>query len=141
MTPQTMTGSEWSGRRNLAVGLLLVIAILPGCSRDPLERLYGTWKGKTRIDQDITITIKRDSTIAIETEDDSLRQIRRGTYQVIDRRLRISLASVETYEGDSVRTQVKVDHDEAVFTLTGADELVLRRGQMAIVLEKVGDSP
>ncbi len=126
------------------ISFLFLAASLAGvaaCSHDPGERLYGTWKGKTKIDQDITITIRQDSTIAIETEADSVRRVQKGTYQIIDRRLRISLTSVDTYEGDSVSTRLKSDHDEAVFTLTAANELVLRRGEMAIILEKVGEPP
>jgi hypothetical protein len=123
----------------LLTGISLISLL--SCSRDPLERLYGTWKGKTRIDQDITITIRPDSTIAIETEVDSIRQIKRGTYRVVDRRLRILLTSTETIEGDSVKTQRRLDQDEAVYTLTSAKELVLRRGEMAIVLQRTNNLP
>jgi hypothetical protein len=122
----------------LLMGIFLISSL--SCSQDPLERLYGTWRGKTRIDQDITITIRPDSTIAIEIEADSVRQIKTGTYQVIDRRLRILLTSTQTFEGDSVKKQRKIEHDEAVYTVTRANELVLRRGEMAIVLGKVNDS-
>ncbi len=124
--------------------LLLSAAFLAGvcaCNRDPLDRLYGTWSGKTKTDQDITITIGRDSTIAIETVEDSVRKVQKGTYLIIDRRIRISLTTMETYEGDNVTRQKKTGADEAVFTLTRGNELILRRGLQAIVLQKVSDSP
>ncbi len=119
-----------------------LVAAGSGCSRDPLDQLYGTWKGKTKIDQDITMTFGRDSTIAIETvqEEDSIRKIQRGTFQIVDRRIRIWLTSLETYTGGSVKREKKTGADEAVFTLTMGDELILRRGLSAIVLQKVSDS-
>jgi hypothetical protein len=110
--------------------------ILTGCNRDPLSGLYGTWEGKTRIDQNISITMRPDSTIEIETEVDSARQVRKGTYHVIDRRLRIALSSLETYAGDVIKHETKVDQDEALFTMTGKDEMVLRKGTQAIILHR-----
>jgi hypothetical protein len=107
-----------------------------GCNRDPLSGLYGTWAGKTRIDQNISITMRPDSTIEIETQVDSARQVRKGTYQVIDRRLRIALSSLETYTGDVIKRETKVDQDEALFTMTGKDEMVLRKGTQAIILHR-----
>ena len=117
------------------------VPVVSGCSRDAVDRLHGTWIGKTRIDQDITITIGKDSTIAIETADDSVRKVQRGTYQIVDRRIRISLDSLETYTESGVKRERKTGADEAVFTLTMGNELILRRGLQAIVLQKSGDAP
>ncbi len=114
-----------------------IALVVTSCRKKPLEKLYGTWTGTSKIDQDITITLRPDSTIEIETEADSVRQVRKGTYQIVDRRLRIVLKSVETYTGDSVRREMKNEHDEAVFTLTYDDELVLRRGAQVLVLHRV----
>lgn len=123
------------------VSLILLLVSVTGCGRDPYEKLYGTWSGKTRIDQDITIRIHRDSTIEIETEVDSVRQVQKGTFQVIDRRIRIQFKTMETYTDQGVMRQEKTGTDEAVFTLTRSNELVLRRSLQAIVLQKVGESP
>lgn len=116
---------------------LACLLVLAACCREPSNEVHGIWKGKTKIDQDITITLKPDSTIQIETETEGVRQIRKGTYQIIDRRLRISLTSVETFTGGSVRREEKADQDEAVFTITSSNEMVLRRGTQAMVLERV----
>lgn len=121
--------------------LAILFSGLSSCSHDPLEHLYGTWKGKTKIDQDITMIIKPDSTIAIETEEDSVKRVQKGTYQIVDRRIRIVLTSFEVFEGDSVRREKKKAHDEAVFTLTYYNELVLRRGEQVMVLHKGENSP
>ncbi len=106
------------------------------CSLDRSKELQGTWKGTTKIDQNITITIGPDSTIEIETEVDSVRQIRKGTYQIIDRRIRIALNSLETDTDGAVKRETKEDQDEALFTMTGKDEMVLRRGTQAIILHR-----
>ncbi len=119
----------------------VLASVFFGCGKDPYERLYGTWSGKTRIDQDITIRIHRDSTIEIETDVDSVRQVQKGTFQIIDRRIRIQFKTMETYTDDGVVRQEKTGTDEAVFTLTRSNELVLRRSLQAIVLQKVGESP
>lgn len=125
-------------RASSKVAVLLVFGffIVPGCNRNPLTGLYGTWEGKTRIDQNIVITMRPDSTIEIETEEDSARQVRKGTYQVIDRRIRITLSSLETYTGDVVKRETNMDQDEALFTMTGRDEMVLRKGAQAIILHR-----
>lgn len=117
---------------------LLTICILGfyACGADPAISLHGTWTGKTKIDQNITITIGPDSTIEIETEVDSSKQIRKGTYRIIDRRIRITLSSLETYTGDVIKREAKMDQDEALFTMTGKDEMVLRKGTQAIVLQR-----
>jgi len=118
--------------------LILVLGFAEsGCSNDPAKELWGTWKGKTRIDEDITITIRPDSTIEIETGTDSVRQIRKGTYRIVDRRLRITLSTFDTYQGDIVKRRTKADQDEALFTFTGRNEMVLREGTQAIVLTRV----
>ena len=120
----------------VVVLLTLGIFALGGCNKDPLNGLYGKWEGQTRIDQNISITMRPDSTIEIETEVDSARQIRKGTYQVIDRRIRIALSSLETYTGAVIKHETKVDQDEALFTMTGKDEMVLRKGTQAIILHR-----
>jgi putative alpha-1,2-mannosidase len=126
-------------RSSFSTILIIVVcfAELSGCSDDPAKELYGTWKGKTRIDQNITMRIRSDSTIEIETDADSVRQIRKGTFAIVDRRLRVALDTLETYSGDVVRRQRKIDQDEALFTFTSKDEMVLRKGTQAIVLERV----
>ncbi len=111
--------------------------ITPGCKQNPARDLCGTWRGTTKIDQEISITIRPDSTIEIETVADSVRQIRRGTYTLLDRRLRINLDTLETHVGDAVKREMKPDQDEAVLTFTGKNEIVLRKGLQAIVLERV----
>jgi hypothetical protein len=118
----------------------VVLAFLSGCGNDPVKDLYGTWTGKTRIDQGITITIRQDRTIEIETQVDSVRQIRKGTYTIVDRRLRIALTSLDTYTGNIVKRETKADQDEALFTFTSHNEMVLRKGTQAIVLQRV-DGP
>jgi hypothetical protein len=127
-------------KRRISVVILIFLVLtfvgLPGCSSDPAKKLYGTWKGKSKIDQDIAITIRPDSTIEIETQVDTVRQIRKGTYKIIDRRLRISLSDLETFAGDVVKREKKIDQDEALLTLTSADEMVLRKGTQAIVLQR-----
>ena len=119
--------------------VFLAIDILgtSGCSKTVEQKLCGTWKGTTRIDQGITITLRPDSTIQIETEEDSVQVVRNGTYSIVDRRLRIRLTSQETIQGDLVTRKSKIDHEEAVFTFTGENEMVLREGLLAIVLERV----
>jgi hypothetical protein len=116
--------------------VFLALALL-GCGKTVEERLCGTWEGTTRIDLPITITIRPDSTIQSETKEDSGHVVRAGTYSIVDRRLRIHLTSVERIVGDSVRREDKIDHDEATFTFTGENEMVLRKGLQAIVLERV----
>lgn len=118
--------------------LAFALAGIIGCTSDPWSKLYGTWEGKTRIDQNISITMRPDSTIEIETETDSGRQISKGTYQIIDRRIRIALTSVETYTGNVAKLENKADQDEALFTFAGKNEMVLRKGTQAIVLHRVG---
>ena len=119
------------------VGLLFFIVGLLACSRRSGDELYGTWQGRTRIDQDISITIRRDSTIEITTTvDDTIRQIRKGTYALVDRRLRISLTGLDTFKGNVVTHENKIDQDEALVTFTSADEIVLRKGTQAMVLER-----
>lgn len=115
----------------------LLLVQLSACSKDPREKLYGTWKGTTKIEQNITITIRPDSTIEIDTQVDSVREIRKGTYTIVDRRLRIALTRRETYTGDRVVREDKVDQDEAVFTFTGENEMVLRKGTQAMILQRV----
>ena len=81
--------------------------------------------------------IRPDSTIEISTMvDDTIRQIRKGTFTLVDRRLRISLTSLDTYSGESVKHESKIDQDEALVTFTSADEIVLRKGTQAMVLER-----
>jgi hypothetical protein len=118
------------------MSIVLAFAFLPGCSDDPVKDLYGTWTGKTRIDQDMTITIRQDRTIEIETQVDSVRQIRKGTYTIIDRRLRIALTTLDTYTGNVVKRETKADQDEALFTFTSRNEMVLRKGTQAIILQR-----
>lgn len=117
----------------LCLGLFVAV----GCKKDSLHQLYGAWEGKTRIDQSITVTIRPDSTIRIETDTENGRQIRSGTYAIIDRRIRIALTSLETYSGDTVKREKKADQDEALFTFTGENEMVLRKGTQAIILHRV----
>ncbi len=115
----------------------IIVLQLLGCSKSVEQRLCGTWKGTTRIDQPMTITIRADSTIQIEMEGDSGRVVRRGTYSIVDRRLRIKLTTTETIDGDRVTREDKTDQDEATFVFTGENEMVLRKGLQAIVLERV----
>jgi hypothetical protein len=123
--------------RAAIAGLLLTILGLSACNSGSGDRLYGTWQGKTLIDQDISITIRPDSTIEISTTvDDTVRQIRKGTYALVDRRMRISLTTLDTYSSGDIRHESKIDQDEAVVTFTSADEIVLRRGTQAMVLER-----
>lgn len=110
---------------------------LPGCSKDPLRDLYGTWKGQTKIDQTMTITLRPDSTIEIEIQGEDVRTVRKGTYELVDRRLRTTLTTLETFTGKAVKREEKVDQDEAVLTMTSKNELVLRKGTQAVVLERV----
>ena len=128
-------------RQSIASTILIFVAValadLSGCSAEPAKELLGTWKGTTKIDQEITITIRKDSTIEIETVADSVRDIRKGTYQVIDRRLRIALTVRETQSGDLVKREPKFDQEEALFTFTAANEMVLREGTQAIILERI----
>jgi hypothetical protein len=126
-------------RRSFTTVFTLIVCLVEclGCSSDPAKELYGTWKGKTRIDQDIAITIRQDRTIEIETDADSVRQIRKGTFEIIDRRLRVAFDTLEIYNGDIVKRERKVDQDEALFTFTSDDEMVLRKGTQAIVLERI----
>jgi len=116
----------------LAVGLICIL----GCKTDSRSMLFGRWEGKTKIDQDIAITIRPDSTIEIETQADSSTQIRKGTYQIVDRRLRIALTSLETVTGKTVKRENKADQDEALFTMIGENEMVLRKGTQAIILHR-----
>ena len=131
----SLTSASLNQRSQIAL-LVLVLCSLLSCKNDPLQRLYGTWEGKTRIDQNISMTFRPDSTIEIETDTDYGKEIRKGTFQIIDRRIRIALTSLETYMGDTVKRQHKLDHDEALFTFTGKNEMVLRKGTMAIILHK-----
>jgi hypothetical protein len=117
--------------------LVLAFVGLPGCGNDPASKLYGTWKGKTKIDQDIAITIRPDTTIEIETQIDTVRQIRKGTFTLVDRRLRIALTTLDTYFGDVIKHEAKIDQDEALYTFTSDDEIVLRKGTQAIILQRV----
>ena len=110
---------------------------LPGCSKDPLSDLYGTWKGQTKIDQTMTITLRPDSTIEIEIEGEDIRTVRRGKFQMVDRRLRTTLTTLETLTEKAVKREEKVDHDEAVLTMTSKNEMVLRKGIQAVVLDRV----
>jgi hypothetical protein len=119
------------------ISFVLALVGLPGCSNDPVSKLNGTWKGKTKIDQDIAITIRPDSTIEIETQVDTLRQIRKGTFRLVDRRLRIALTTLDTYAGDVIKHEAKVDQDEALYTFTSDDEIVLRKGTQVIILQRV----
>ncbi len=121
----------------VAFAVLLTALGFFACTESTEERLCGVWKGTTRIDQSITITIRPDSTIAIETTEDSVIQIREGTYTILDRRLRIRLTTLERRIGSNVRRETKPDQDEAVFTFTGKNEMVLRKGLQAIVMERV----
>jgi hypothetical protein len=118
--------------------IVLIICLgLAACNSTSGDKLYGTWQGKTRIEQDITMMIRPDSTIEISTMvDDTIRQIRKGTFTLVDRRLRISLTSLDTYSGESVKHESKIDQDEALVTFTSADEIVLRKGTQAMVLER-----
>jgi hypothetical protein len=127
-------------RRSSFAAILIIVVCFAGifgCSNDPAKDLYGTWKGKTRIAQDIVMTIRNDKTIEIETDSDSVRQVRKGTFVIVDRRLRATLDTLETYTGNVVKRERKVDFDEALFTFISDDEMVLRNGTQAIVLERV----
>jgi hypothetical protein len=127
-------------RRSSFAAILIIVVCFAGifgCSNDPAKDLYGTWKGKTRIAQDIVMTIRNDKTIEIETDSDSVRQVRKGTFVIVDRRLRATLDTLETYTGNVVKRERKVDFDEALFTFISDDEMVLRKGTQAIVLERV----
>jgi hypothetical protein len=126
-------------RSSFSTILIIVVCFagIFGCSNDPAKDLYGTWKGKTRIAQDIVMTIRNDKTIEIETDSDSVRQVRKGTFVIVDRRLRATLDTLETYTGNVVKRERKVDFDEALFTFISDDEMVLRKGTQAIVLERV----
>ena len=116
---------------------LLALVCIIACTKDRQDRLFGTWEGRTRIDQGISMTFRPDSTIEIETDADSVKQVRQGTFQIVDRRIRIALTLLETYSGNSVKREMKADQDEALFTFTGENEMVLRKGTQAIILHRV----
>jgi len=131
-------GRSGTVRSYFVLFLPFVLSSFVSCRNDPLSKLYGRWEGKTKFDQDISITLNRDSTIEIETQTDEGRQIRTGTYRIVDRRIRIALTTLEIHSGNTVKREKRIDQDEAVFTMTGKDEMVLREGTQAIILRRIG---
>jgi hypothetical protein len=121
--------------------LLVLVAAGAGCGRQIPVNLVGTWKGTTKLDQDIIMTFGSDSSIRIETMVDSVRQVRGGTFHLVDRRVRIVLAYVETFAGNTPHRITKVDQDEAVLTMTHKDEFVLRKGDQVVIFEREGGLP